>query len=63
VGSDVDIDVGLQAFAALSDGQGIANPRFLRRGEPALTKAQRRLSNEEQGAPARLPPHGRGARA
>jgi putative transposase len=50
----VGIDVGLKAFVTLSDGQEIANPRFFRREEHALAKAQRRLSKVEQGTPERV---------
>ncbi len=39
---DVGIDVGLKTFAALSDGQEIAHPRFFRQEEKALGKAQRK---------------------
>src|SRR5262249_51651006 len=35
-GQQVGIDVGLKTFAALSDGQEIANPRFFRAEEQAL---------------------------
>jgi putative transposase len=45
--------VGLKTFASLSTGQAIANPCFFRQEEKALAKAQRRLSKEEQGTPAR----------
>jgi putative transposase len=38
----VGIDVGLEKFAALSDGTYIANPRFYRKDEKALAKAQRK---------------------
>jgi putative transposase len=51
IGWQVGIDVGLKTFATLSDGQAIANPRFFRREEHALAKAQRRLSKEEKGTP------------
>lgn len=40
----IGIDVGLQKFATLSDGTSIPNPRFFRREEKSLAKAQRRLS-------------------
>lgn len=39
----VGIDVGIEKFAALSNGEFIANPRFFRRDEKALAKAQRRF--------------------
>lgn len=38
----VGIDVGLSAFATLSTGKQIDNPRFFRTDEKALAKAQRR---------------------
>src|SRR5262249_15806199 len=41
VGIQVGIDVGLKAFAALSTGDTIANPRLFRQEEQALAKAQR----------------------
>jgi putative transposase len=41
-GRQVGIDVGLATFATLSDGETIANPRFFRREERALARAQRR---------------------
>jgi len=42
----IGIDVGLASFATMSDGSTIANPRFFRRDEQALAKAQRRLAKE-----------------
>ena len=44
----VGIDVGLKAFAYLSDGQQIDNPRFFRQEEHALAKANRRLAKTEK---------------
>lgn len=38
----VGVDVGLSAFATLSTGEQIANPRFFRTDEKALARAQRR---------------------
>jgi putative transposase len=52
-GQPIGIDVGLKTFAMLSTGQEIANPRFFRREERALAKAQRRLAKEEKGTPER----------
>ena len=46
------VDVGLTHFATLSDGEQIENPRFFRRDEKALAKAQRRLSKETKRTPA-----------
>jgi len=37
---EVGIDVGLKVFAALSNGEFIENPRFFRKDEKALAKAQ-----------------------
>ncbi len=39
----VGIDVGIEKFAALSNGEFIGNPRFFRTDEPALAKAQRKF--------------------
>ncbi len=39
----VGIDVGLKSFAALSNGEFIENPRFFRKEETALAKAQRKF--------------------
>lgn len=40
----VGIDVGIRAFATLSNGEQIDNPQFLRNRERELKKAQRRVS-------------------
>ena len=50
----VGIDVGLESFATLSNGEMIDNPRFFRSEEKALAKAQRRLSKCEKGTPDRM---------
>jgi len=39
----VGIDVGLKSFAALSNGEFIENPRFFRKEETTLAKAQRKF--------------------
>ncbi len=49
----VGIDGGLERFATLSTGERVPNPRFFRRDEQALAKAQRALSKVEQGTPER----------
>jgi len=46
----VGIDVGLEKFATFSTGAQIANPRFFRRDERDLARAQRRLSKEPKPA-------------
>ncbi len=38
----VGIDIGIEKFAALSDGSFVDNPRFFRRDEKALAKAARK---------------------
>ncbi|MFK4039776.1 RNA-guided endonuclease InsQ/TnpB family protein [Nonomuraea wenchangensis] len=47
---EVGIDLGLTHFAVLSDGGKIGNPRFLRRAERRLKKAQRALSRKAKGS-------------
>ena len=49
----VGIDVGLEKFATLSNGEQIANPRFFRQEEKELAKAQRKLAKAEKGTPER----------
>jgi len=39
----IGIDVGLEKFAALSNGEFIENPRFVRQDEKMLAKAQRKF--------------------
>ncbi len=46
---EIGIDVGLESFATLSNGEKIENPRFFRTDEKALAKAQRKLSKAEKG--------------
>jgi putative transposase len=52
-GPAVGIDVGLTHFATLSTGEQVANPRFFRKDEQALAKAQRRMAKEGKGTPER----------
>lgn len=49
----VGIDVGLEAFATLSTGEKVANPRFFRTDEKALAKAQRKMCKQAEGTPER----------
>jgi putative transposase len=49
----VGIDVGLTSFATLSTGEKVDNPRFFRKDENELAKAQRKLAKEEKGTSAR----------
>ena len=50
---EVGIDVGLKTFASLSNGENVGNPRFFRKDEKALAKAQRRLAKQTRGSRAR----------
>ena len=49
-GKAVGADVGLESFATLSNGEKISNPRFLRKEEKELAKAQRQLSAATKGS-------------
>lgn len=49
----VGVDVGLSAFATLSTGEQVDNPRFFRQDERALARAQRKLAREQKGTPKR----------
>lgn len=46
----VGVDVGIDSFAALSDGSLIANPRIYETMQPALRRAQRRLARRNRGS-------------
>jgi putative transposase len=48
------IDVGLESFATLATGEHIDNPRFFRRDEKDLARAQRKLSKVKKGTPTRV---------
>jgi putative transposase len=45
----IGLDVGLTQFATTSDGEKIANPRFLKSELPELRRAQRSLSCKKKG--------------
>jgi len=49
----IGIDVGLENFATLSNGEKIKNPRFFKTDQKALAKAQRKLSKQTKGSPER----------
>lgn len=48
--AEVGIDLGLTHFAVLSDGRKVSSPRFLRRAERRLRKAQQALSRKTKGS-------------
>ena len=49
-GRETGIDVGLDRLAVTSDGEIIANPRFLRAKKRHLARAQRALSRKQKGS-------------
>ena len=53
-GKEVGIDLGLNHFLTNSNGDKIDNPRFLRKSEKRLKKAQRQLSKKKKGSQKRL---------
>jgi putative transposase len=46
----VGIDLGLSVFATFSDGTVVDNPKFLRRAEHRLRKAQREVGGKRKGS-------------
>ena len=52
-GPVVGCDVGLEYFANLSNGEQVANPRYLRKSEKRLGKAQRKLAALARNNPLR----------
>ncbi|MFD6059647.1 RNA-guided endonuclease InsQ/TnpB family protein [Rhodococcus wratislaviensis] len=50
VESEVGIDLGLTAFAVLSDGTVVENPRLLRRAECRIARAQREVARKQKGS-------------
>ena len=49
-GQEAGIDLGVESFATLADGEQIANPRVFRLAEMALRRAQRRVARRKQGS-------------
>ena len=49
-GSVVGIDLGIKEFATTSDSEVINNPKFYRKYEERLIKAQRKLSKRKKGS-------------
>jgi putative transposase len=52
-GQDTGIDLGIEAFATLSDGTRIFHPGWYRKAEHALKTAQRRVSRRKIGSKRR----------
>ena len=49
-GEEIGIDVGLENFVTLSNGEMIANPRHAKRARAKLRRAQRKLSRCKRGS-------------
>jgi len=49
----IGIDMGLESFATLSNGEQIENPCFFRKEEKSLVKVQRKLSTQDKATKAR----------
>lgn len=49
-GEPIGIDLGLIDFATLSTGEKIANPRWFRKAEARLARAQKKLSRKKKGS-------------
>ena len=52
-GEETGIDLGLESFLTLANGEQIANPRHYRKAEKALAKAQRRKDHRKRGSKRR----------
>ena len=52
-GEETGIDLGLESFLTLGNGEQIANPRHYRKAEQALAKAQRRKDRRKRGSKRR----------
>jgi putative transposase len=52
-GRETGIDVGLKVFLITADGRPTANPRYYRKAERALQKAQQRVSRRKKGSKRR----------
>lgn len=46
----VGIDVGLSAFATLSDGREIENPRYFQKAQARLRRAERKVARRKRGS-------------
>jgi putative transposase len=52
-GKETGIDVGLMVFLITADGDRVENPRYYRKAERALQKAQQRVSRRKEGGKRR----------
>ena len=49
-GQETAIDLGLESFATLADGQHISTPAYYRKAEAYLRRCQRRVSRRQKGS-------------
>jgi putative transposase len=49
-GQETGIDMGLESFATLANGQPIFNPRYYRKAEAYLRRCQRRVARRQKGS-------------
>jgi putative transposase len=49
-GQETGIDMGLESFATLANGQPIFNPRYYRKAEAYLRRCQRRVARRKKGS-------------
>jgi putative transposase len=49
-GQEIGVDLGIEAFATLSNGERIENPRLYHRAQKQLRQAQRRLARRQKGS-------------
>lgn len=52
-GNTIGIDVGIKSFAAMSDGEIVDNPKYLRNAQKELRVAQRAVSRKKRGSNSR----------
>ncbi|HEX8035891.1 MAG TPA: transposase [Ktedonobacterales bacterium] len=52
-GQETGIDVGLKVFLITSEGDAVENPRYHRKAEKQIQKAQRRVSRRKKGSKRR----------
>ena len=51
--SEIGIDLGLKEFCVTSDGEAVANPRFLKESETRIADLQRAFSKKQKGSKRR----------
>ncbi len=51
--SEIGIDLGLKEFCVISDGEAVANPRFLKESESRIADLQRAFAKKQKGSKRR----------